>query len=557
MPTFSRSLVCAAALVTLGTAVVGCQKSSTAAREDLAKAANATAVGEADKALTTLQPYSASSSGNGEATILAKSLRGHAKYDQAMGRMAELVGVYAEIARIDSEISQVAGFVSTGNTLVANYKLLDPSAARAEIKAAIAEAQGGAGKATWKGADQVEVPTLAAGKERADKLGAQIAAKQDELRKHEADREAALKRANELANAIDGKAGRESVDAFAKASEARKEIAGISNSIDVAQNDLTLLNGELAVVQGQIAVVEQYVATLKGKDAALAGGYEAVTKGSAGVSQVSTNAVSGTEKGVASLNAKADELAAATKKAGELYDETLKLLEESDSEYSAAITEAQAFRTDLTGSGKAPRSNSDVVAMANEASLQFLGVAQFTSEKAQALTEKARLEGYKAVMLAERAAAGTRVAAALQKAGLAVPASVTVKAEDASAAKELANKGFKEADGQFDNAYSSIQAGGRGSLLETRQLSIAVARMFANYAWYQFLMATGDEKGAATALINAQAERDKAKDNQNFKMPTLPPELVIVVPVTPAPTTAPTTEPAEGATPSTNPTTVP
>ncbi len=549
-------LVRAVAVVSLGSAVMGCQKSNDATRQDVDRGSGYIAAGAADEAVKKLTPGAALTLESG-ASIHAKAALGHAKLDLAFSKANELTSLYTEIAQLQSEAAQVANIVANGNVLIEGYKLANPAAAHAKIQGLLSEAEGGEGKAVWFDTGKLPLPTLSAAKESVSKSEAAVAAKEAEIKKLEGDRTAALAKADELATAVDGAKGRAAVDAFAKASEARKDVSAISTSIDVAQNDLALLHADLAIATGQVETVSRYIAGLKDEDKSIAAGFDAIKSQVAAQSKVSTLAVTGGGKDNSSIDAKAAELAEKLKQADEVYGEAQKLFGEAATEYRGAFSEAQLFRKGLEDQIQAGSTkDQDVVVMLVKLTEKTTLPAVYKLDLGQALAGTASLEASKATLLASRAAVAGTVSAALGKAGIAVPAALEVKAGDVKASKDAAVKAFADADLEFENAYNGIQGG--DPLSVGRQNNITLARLFLNYSLSQFLASTGDTAGAADALKKAAGYRDTLLGS-NFAIPGLPPELQ-VAPVAPAaPTTAPTAggTPAGDATPTTGPTSAP
>lgn len=526
----------------------GCERSADTARVAVEVGADRIAGGAPDEAVTELKPVA---DGTGITTLNAKFTLGHAYLDQARDKATALESVYVEISRLQSEIGQLVSVVSLGNTMVDGYKLQDPTAARENIRTRIAEAQGGPDKAVWVNTGKLPLPTLSAARQNVSGLQAKVAEKQEQIRKLESDRTAALKNADDLAAAVDSKKGREAVEAFSKASNARKQVSLISASIEVAQSELARLNRDLSIAQGQLAVVEKFISELQAQDKALAAGFESVTGEITTQQNVSRATVSETGDNARSVASKSTQLAAKWEEANKLFTEAEQLYTESLAAYKAAEDEATNLRTTLSSKIENYGGKSSY----NEGLLKNLRditwPAVYKIQRGYVVSSLADLHATRARIAGQQEALLAAATPSFQKAGAAAPAQLTAPSVSAKAARDAALKHFEEAFSELEGASNSIQSDPL-----KRRPAATIAQIFALYSWAQTLEAAGNSAEAAKKMSQATSLRDGLISEGNGKLPVAFPGPLAVLPPPAAPaaeTPAPATEPATPATPPTEP----
>lgn len=529
------ALLRAAALASVSLAALafsaGCERATgTDLRVSHEKGARYIQGGESDKAADALKEF-AQGDGAPGATLQHKFTLGHAQMDQAYSKVAQLEAVYLDISRLQGEIGQIASTLSVGNTLVAGYRMNNPSATRQIIRQRIAEAQGGPDKAVWIDTGKMPIPTQVAAKQKVSEFEGKVTAKKEQIDKLTNDRAAALTESDRLREAVDTLKGRAAVDAYAKASESRKKVSLISGDIDSAQGELAHLESDLGVAKGLLVVVESHIAGLQAQDRALATGFEAVSEKVSGQLEVSKRAVAGAgDAASASITGKADELAAKLDEASKLFTEAEASFKAAVTAYESAYNEANSFRQDIG-------TKLDLYRGKNEFEESQLSVLQrsvwpslYRIQQGVSLSAVGDLHARRAAVLGAHDRLVGSLTAVLKAAGLEVPAKLKTDEPAVAAARKAADEAFAASVNELDGAASTIQ----GQDPEKRRQASIISRVFVNYAWSQLKADAGDAAGAKEKLDEAIRLRDSVAAEADGKFPApLPSALALQPAATP------------------------
>lgn len=558
---FSRKLLLASVSLTLAGLTVSCEKTSSS--EDVRKALDhGTSMirgGESGEAIKILQGP-ANQNGAPGATLQLKANLGHAKYDQAMVKLAALDSLYLDVSRLQGEIAQLATSISVGNTLVEGYNKMEPGPTRDLLKTRLADVQGGPEKKVWVSPEGREskqpIPTLSAAKQTVSELEQKLAAKQEEIRKLEGDRSSALQEADKLRDAVDGLKGNAQVDAFRKASEARKQVSLISNQIDLRNGELLLIQRDLEVAKGQVAVLEKYVEVVTQQDQAITSGQTEVQARVSHQQDVSKQAValSGSSPGTAeggyvpaTLSAKSELLATKLDEAGKAYTEAEELLKGAQSAYEAAAAEAATYRNELAKSIDLYSGKSKYNEELLKANRQANWPAAYRIQVGSVLGRLGDLYARQSEVQSRQEKLVESTTSILQKAGAEVPGKLSAQAGVAKTAHDAAVDAYDKSVKELQDAADSIQQDP-----EKRKVAAATVQVFVLYQWAQLLRESGDNDGASKLLDRAREQRNLVTEASNGAFPaTLPPELALSIPATGATSTpdAGSQTPADGSTP--------
>lgn len=487
--------------------------------------------GRAADAVATLTPVTRRDEAPG-ATLVAKYTLGHAQRSLADEKVRELTVLYVDVARLTSDIAQIGQSVAIGNTLVAGYRLQDPGPVRERIRERVAEAQGGAGRDVWVDTGAQPLLTLSAARQRLSSLQEQVAARQAQLQSLEDRRRAAIAEADELRSRVDGLTGREAVDAFTVASNARKAISVVSSEIDQAEVELAVLRQQVAVAEGQVAVVQRYIEGLQAQERAVSAAVEQINAQIGGQLAVSRLAVEGGEGGGTSLRAKAAELDALLKTTDTLQSEADTLLNEAVAAYEAAFIEAGRLRAELTTRIGPAGTTSQFDATMLDALRRSVWPTVYRMQKGLALAALGDINAQRAGVLYHLAETVGRVKAAVDAAGLAMPQPLTADfAGRARASLDAAVAAYRKADEELLGAAEGLQ--GTDAESNQRRQSSTIARMLVLYNWGKLLQMTGSADEAQRRFREAVALRDQLR-GEGVALPSLPGELGTTAATTPA-----------------------
>ena len=178
------------------------------------------------------------------------------EYGKAVAAAASLARVEADVTRLTLEIANRGQDLTSSNALVAGVRATEPKTLLDELVKAKTDAEGSGTQLVWTVGEGSSLPTLAAVNQQIAKLGVDIASKNDQQTKAEADRTAALAESENLQAQSEDKKGRESVDLFKQSSDARKKAGDLAIQIDTLKSQKVPLEQDLALAQSQKASLE-------------------------------------------------------------------------------------------------------------------------------------------------------------------------------------------------------------------------------------------------------------------------------------------------------------
>ncbi len=202
-----------------------------------------------------------------QAIALEASARNH--WQTAVDLIDQINRGRVEANRLTSDIARLVNNIRGEQTVVDAWTAADPGREKTRLAADKQSAIGSATVAVWYKHDQDPIPTLAKAQADIARLSAAIndnKAQQQGLQKQHDDMIAA---ADQLERRSEGETGQASVDDFNKASDLRKQAAGVSVQVDSAQAALVPLTENLGIAQAQVQIVEQAIANMDSISAGL------------------------------------------------------------------------------------------------------------------------------------------------------------------------------------------------------------------------------------------------------------------------------------------------
>ncbi len=310
-------VLCLAVVVTSALMVGGCDSSKASADRSIRQAldtgaATQTAAGDFQGAVSAIEPVASNTSASLAMQVQAKAALSDAQMAEGNRVLRELDLKQIEAVRLIREMELLGIRIAVGNTLEKGYAQQNPKSIQADYAKKIADAQGSADKPAWFADEKggVSLPTLAAVKQDASRLQSEISKRQaeiDSLTQKQTEQQAEV---DKLQQAADAATGREGVDAFRKASDARKVLADIGAQIETAKANLAPFQHDLDVAQAQQAVVEGYIARVKDQEKQLLANWHAIQQAGAAQKALATTIVGadGNTTDAATVTAKSKEL---------------------------------------------------------------------------------------------------------------------------------------------------------------------------------------------------------------------------------------------------------
>lgn len=487
---------------------------------------------------------------NADASDVAKA---HAKAAQAQLELDTAIALSWKIDTLEIQLSragwgiiELAQQIRSSNSARAGYQKFDPKPLKDAITAKIAEARGGPDKPAWFAHETSAVPTLAA-------VTAQVTELEGELTKRKSEIEASTSRRTQLIDQADAAAvqanalkGQESLEAFKRASESRKQAGDVSVQIDGIQNQVTRLERRLAVAKGQQATVAEVIKQLEEQIVAVdqawktydsqAGAHQALSArilGTPGAGEPAAGTLGST------ISENAAEVARLAKEIAEIRSQAVAAATAASESFNAAYQAANTAKGELDSRAAAkPESPEAAAWKALGASLNPL---QYKLLQSSALRVLGELHASEAASAEGRIDLKNTVQAALEGTGLSLPAPLNVS--ELSTAKQTAltaaNKAYQESE---ELLSTLVDGGGSAELKAMAHLN----RSLSYYGWTQVARQEGNEANATKYLNESKSSRDLAFLN-DAKLPPMPAELG-PPPKKPEPE-APATEPATTDTP--------
>jgi predicted nucleic acid-binding Zn-ribbon protein len=449
-----------------------------------------------------------------------------------------------EAVRLIREMELLGIRIAVGNTLEAGYSKQNPAAIQADYAKKIADAQGSADKPAWFADEKggVSLPTLAAVKQDVSRLQSEISKRQsdiDALTQKLNDQQAQV---DKLQQQADAAKGREAVDAYRKASDARKVLADISAQIETAKANLSPFQHDLEVAQAQQSVVEGYIARVQDQEKQLLANWHSIQQAGAAqktlaVTIVGTNGK--TTGDAATIDAKSKELSDVLADAKKLADEAEQDLTGAVKSAGDAVSQAEELRRTVDPLRVEAESKDAFSAkIAYKNLLDVYSPTYFKMHQGVVETQLANMYGNQVAMLKAESGLIHQLTPILRKAGVKMPAGLEIADLDQQIKSATAN-----ADQHYSAAADELDGAANAALAnDPRGNQAKLARIFTMYDWAKFARDNGDAKNAKARLDEAVNGREQILAAQPAAMVSLPDELLPPPPKveTPAPATAPT-----------------
>jgi hypothetical protein len=471
----------------------------------------------------------------------AKALLAQTELENARTAQRKVDRLQIELARLSWETTQLGNQIGTTNAFVAGYQKYDPRDAKATIDKNIADATGGPDKPNWFQHEKSTLPTLAAVRQELARLEGEIAKHQDKIKALSADRDKANTEAEQASQqAQAGKRG-ETLDAFRRASDLRKQATDLATHIEAEQAALVPLQRDLSVAQAEQAVLEEVIAQLQAQRAALDTGWQIVQQQIASQSSLAKGILAG-EGGAAqattvggSITTKAAEIEKLVAELKSTRDQAISDAQNAADHYKQAADAARDMATELQ------KRLSELGTDRAEAKIweqlrSAVSPPAFQLQESAAQRTLASLFASRAAECDLRITLRNSLTPVLQSAGLTVPGSV-----QAANLEVERDKALKDASEAYSKANDALENVVEGQKDESLRNAAEVARILTLYGWSMLEKQSNDPK--ADEHLQLAIQYRKAAAEQNMPLPALPSGLG-----EPRGKAAATTSAAEGAT---------
>ena len=467
----------------------------------------------------------------------AKAMLAQAQLDQAVAQLSDpekgVDAAHRNITHLLWEIDQLGQHIQTTNLLAANYAKFEPKEARAGIAGQIA-AVNGADKPVWMGEGPAAIPTLKAVTDQVTQLQAEVQKQEGMIQQLMAAREQKNKEAAQASQQAQSTPGPQGLSVFKIAAGLKKDVADLSNQIDVAQAKLMPVKQDLAEAQARQAALSAAAEQFQKQQAQLEAGWKGVQAQVINEQRLATAILNGgpETKTVESIKDKAARLDKLVKETEETEKGVAELLQSSIDNFEAAANSARELSMKAkTQVAQLPRENPmrkaiDTLVAVYDPNVFLLG-------QANAKLTLANLYSTQASTSAEREKVVGKLGPIVQAAGLTMPAGLD--AGKPSDAGKNADQLYGEAQQQF---LDVSEAGGVG---DAEKGGGRAGRVYALYGKALLARATGNAAAVTQNLTDARAARDLIAQ-ENKALPAMPAELVVSAAA--APSTQPTSAPA-------------
>lgn len=496
-----------------------------------------------DNPLDALKKAAGEDKASGASRARAKAMLADAELLAASNQMRQIDQIDNRIATLIWELGQLGQSIQTSSRLIDAYRSYDPSVVQQAAEAHIAETKGD--KITIQHINAT-IPGLAAVTQKIQQLQDSIDKQKQQIAQLTNQRTALMQQADQASEQSENAKGQESVDAFSKASNLRKEAALLSNQIDTANSGLARLNSDLATQQGQqeilVNLVKEYQAGANATDK----GFKAVAAEEEAqqnlIKQIYGSAASAPKAGVlpasipSNIHTRSAQLAAVVEQTDQLYTQALDNLNNAIQHYTEAQQAAEDFQRSINERLSAPGAAEAPQHVAWEDLKKLVNPVAYQLQKSVALQTLGSLYASHAQTLADRIHLASSLSKALHAAELKLPADLAVKdgAAQLKEAHENTDKTFSAASDMQDNVLDAPLG------TDSQKASARVAKILTLYAW-------GDAQAFAGNMAEARKHRlasielVKAAVADNVTLPALPPEIAPApkVTMTPAATTSP------------------
>lgn len=528
-------------------ALVGCDDSRMADRrvlQTIEESRVERAKGDAglESAASLLTKAAAEANAPAATKAYSKAMLAQAQLDSALAQVGNFnEGIDAgnrEVARLLFEIGVLAQQVRTSKNLAETYKQFEPKDALAAAQTQTAAATGSADAVAWVGEGQTAVPTLSAVQQKVAQLQDEVAKQDAELKRLEGMRAEASKAAEDSARAAGAVPGRQGLELFKQASSMKKNVADISNQIDVAKARLAPVQQDLAMAEAQQAALTKAIEQFGQLGQQVEQGWKNVEAQISRQQQLAKAILEGgsTEAQVnTTIAQKAAELAKVQAATAEKYKQAEELLAEAATNFEQAGSAASALASEAREmTGQLPSDNK--LRKSLDALVNAYNPAVFKLGQANAKMAMANLQASQAQIDLERLKVVTELGQTLEGTGLNMPKEL-VDSKLAADAKALA----ASADTAYQEASELYLGADAGNASEAQKAAGRAGQIYSLYGRTLLARATGN-KAADQLLKDAINFRDQALSENPAMFAALPAELVVVKAATTAPAaTAPAT----------------
>lgn len=482
--------------------------------------------GQAPAALTILQKAADNTSANPASRSHALAMLAEHQRQAAQQLIDAVNANQTDLSRLFLETTGLVQQLNRINQSIAAQQALEPTQARADIKAKIAAATGSPDKPTWFNNPTAPIPTLNKVKQDISKLDGQITQLQDQIKALTSQRATLLTQAETANSQSDSQTGQQSVDLYKTGSDLRKQAAVVSTHIDeasaalvalqqlrsIAVEQQTVVTDAIKGLQQQLTDVEanwkkiqQQIDNQANQAKALAEGTSA--DDSASQSQRVSSSVAGKFDVIDDLNA-AD--------AAKLADAT-KLLTSASSHFEEAAKIANSLQSELTRKMRDPANAKSVEQAAWKQLSSALMPMEYQLRQAAVEQALASLHVQQMQGLQAQISLADEIRAPYDALGLKVPASLSAKSDLESrynAAFEAASQAYTKADTLLSTVAQSPSAAHIKNAASTAQI-------LTQYGQYQMEQLAGHAPQAAEHLRQAKQLVGDAI-SANIALPTLP-----------------------------------
>ncbi|HZZ44564.1 MAG TPA: hypothetical protein VFE58_16630 [Tepidisphaeraceae bacterium] len=475
-----------------------------------------------DNPLDALKKAAENDKASGASRARAKAMLADA---EMLAGNAQMRQIEEKENRIDSliwELNQLGQSIHTSASLIAVYRSYDPSIVNSAADAHVAEVKGDALTIQKINA---KIPALAPLAENISKTQEAIDKQKADVAQLTAQRTQLLDQADQSSQQSESAKGRESVDAYTKASNLRKQAAMVSNQIDTANSQIERLNENLETFQGQQKILAGLVDEYQAGAAATDKGFKSVASEEEAQHQLIKEIYgSPSDKPglatAATIHSRAAELSAAVNEVDELRKQAEDNLKNAIQHYADAQQAAEDLRRSLDEKMGATSNADAPERLAWEDMKKLINPSTYQLLKSNALQTLGSLYGSNADAIAARVRLAGHLTKALQPAGLKLPADLTVKDGQADLKQgiEETNKIYSEASDLEDNVIAAPLA------TESQKAAARVEKILTYYAWGNAMAAAGNMNDARKHHAEA-VEQVKGAVADGVTIPALPPDI--------------------------------
>lgn len=463
----------------------------------------------------------------------ARAAVGRAEMRTAESYIRQIERLELESARLVSEIAALTEQIRGTSTTVSGYRQFDPKPTLDAIAEKIATAEGGADKPAWISNGTVSIPSLAAVKQELARLDGQVSQKQSEVAALTGQRTTLLDQAEKAIADAEQLKGSQSVEAFKKGSELRKQAGDLAVQIEKAQADTTRLKAAIATAQLQQSAATDTITQLKDQSATLQKSWTDMDGRAAAQRKLAGEILgsSGTAFPGAGDAPKATAGGNIAQKAIELARLTTESRKLRESAQASLTNAAKSFAEADRAAGSAVKALKDLSVnhpthpqkAAWDQMQKVIDPMQYRLEQAGAQRAIGALANSDAAGIASRISLANSLQQALGGTELSVPTGIvdTSSSEAYKSALGMADLAFKEADALLEGINE-------GLALESIKNDALIGRALTNYGWAQVARQLNDKASADKRIALAKEFRDlvaeKLADKQGA-LPAMPAEL--------------------------------